>query len=61
MSTGLENRISKEATAEYADNLVHLASDIRKEFKRPNLPIVVVQSLEYFSLKRTQNFDQYSS
>jgi hypothetical protein len=32
---------SKEATAEYADNLVHLASDIRKEFKLPNLPIVV--------------------
>ena len=38
---GWNDMVSQEATAEYADNLVHLASDIRKEFRLPKLPIVV--------------------
>ncbi len=38
---GWNDMISKEATAEYAHNLVHLAHDIRAEFKSPGLPIVV--------------------
>ena len=31
----------KKSVAEYADNLVNLANDIRAEFKTPELPIVV--------------------
>ena len=38
---GWNDMINKEATDEYADNLVHLARDIRAEFKSPKLPIVV--------------------
>jgi len=30
-----------KAIPEYADNLVNLAKDLRKEFGQPNLPIVV--------------------
>lgn len=38
---GWNDMISKEATAEYPENLIHLAQDIRKEFNAPNLPIVI--------------------
>jgi len=38
---GWNDMINKEATAEYADNLVHLAKDIRAEFKSPKLPMVI--------------------
>jgi hypothetical protein len=38
---GWNDMISKEATAEYAENLVNLARGIRAEFKSPNLPIVI--------------------
>ena len=38
---GWNDMVSEEATAEYAENLVHLAKDIRAEFKDPELPIVV--------------------
>ena len=38
---GWNDMVSKPATAEYADNLVNLAKDLRAEFKSPNLPIVV--------------------
>jgi choline dehydrogenase-like flavoprotein len=38
---GWNDMISKVATAEYADNLVLLARDIRGEFKSPKLPIVI--------------------
>ena len=38
---GWNDMISKEATAEYTQNLVHLAADVRKEFKLPNLPMVI--------------------
>lgn len=38
---GWNDMINKEATAEYAANLVHLARDIRAEFKSPNLPIAI--------------------
>lgn len=38
---GWNDMISKEATAEYADNLVLLAKDIRAEFKVPSLPMVI--------------------
>ncbi|MBL48080.1 MAG: sialate O-acetylesterase, partial [Roseibacillus sp.] len=37
---GWNDMVSEEATAEYADNLVNLAKDLRKEFKAPQLPIV---------------------
>lgn len=38
---GWNDMISKEATAEYAENLVHLANDIRAELDMRDLPIVV--------------------
>ena len=38
---GWNDMVSKPATAEYADNLVNLAKDLRAEFKSPNLPIVI--------------------
>jgi len=38
---GWNDMCEKEATKEYADNLVNLAKDIRKEFKKPALPIVI--------------------
>ena len=38
---GWNDMVSKEATAEYADNLVNLAKDIRAEFNSPALPFVV--------------------
>lgn len=33
--------INEQARNEYSDNLVHLANDLRRELKSPNLPIVV--------------------
>ncbi len=38
---GWNDMIDEEARKEYADNLVHLASDVRKEFKTPELPFIV--------------------
>lgn len=38
---GWNDMVSREATAEYAVNLIHLVADIRKEFKNESLPIVV--------------------
>ena len=38
---GWNDMVSKEATAEYAKNLVLLAKDIRAEFESPKLPFVV--------------------
>jgi len=38
---GWNDMVNKDATAEYADNLVHLAKDIRAELKIPKLPIVI--------------------
>ncbi|MFT6862264.1 MAG: hypothetical protein ACJAVK_000821 [Akkermansiaceae bacterium] len=38
---GWNDLVSKEATAEYAENLVNLAGDIRKEFDDAKLPMVV--------------------
>lgn len=38
---GWNDMISKTATAEYGDNLVNLAKDLRNELKSPDLPIVV--------------------
>ena len=38
---GWNDMIDAAATAEYAENLVHLAADIRAEFATPDLPIVI--------------------
>lgn len=38
---GWNDMVNKDATAEYADNLVHFAKDVRAEFKSPTLPFVV--------------------
>jgi len=38
---GWNDMCSKEATAEYAENLVNLVKDIRSEFKSPDLPVVI--------------------
>ena len=38
---GWNDMVNKDATAEYADNLVLLAKDIREAFKSPSLPFVV--------------------
>ena len=38
---GWNDMINEQGRTEYPDNLVHLAADIRKELKSPNLPIVV--------------------
>lgn len=38
---GWNDMLSEEATAEYADNLVFLAHDLRAEFATPQLPIVI--------------------
>lgn len=38
---GWNDMISKEATAEYADNLVNFAKDIRAEFDSPTLPFII--------------------
>ena len=38
---GWNDMVSKPAIAEYAGNLVHLAKDLREEFKSPQLPIVI--------------------
>lgn len=38
---GWNDMVSKEATAEYEQNLIHLARDVRAEFKLADLPIVV--------------------
>ena len=38
---GWNDMCTREAIPEYADNLVHLAGDIRREFGIPDLPIVV--------------------
>ena len=38
---GWNDMCEKPAIAEYADNLVNLVTDLRKEFKAPDLPVVV--------------------
>ncbi len=38
---GWNDMCTKPAIPEYADNLVNLVKDIRREFKVPNLPVVV--------------------
>jgi hypothetical protein len=38
---GWNDMCTKEAIPEYADNLVNLVNDVRKEFNAPNLPVVV--------------------
>jgi len=38
---GWNDMCTPEAIPEYADNLVNLAKDIRKEFNAPNLPVIV--------------------
>lgn len=38
---GWNDMVDQQATAEYADNLVHLAGDFRAEFKSPALPFIV--------------------
>jgi hypothetical protein len=38
---GWNDMVTKPAVPEYAENLVNLAKDIRKEFNSPKLPIVV--------------------
>jgi hypothetical protein len=38
---GWNDMVSEEATAEYEQNLVNLAKDIREEFKSPELPVVI--------------------
>lgn len=38
---GWNDMCEKPAIAEYSDNLVNLVKDLRKEFKAPNLPVVV--------------------
>ena len=38
---GWNDMVSKEATTEYADNLVLFAKDLRAEFNNPTLPFIV--------------------
>jgi len=38
---GWNDMFDKDALIEYEDNLVHLIQDLRKEFKSPNLPVIV--------------------
>lgn len=38
---GWNDMVSRDAIAEYDQNLIHLAADIRKEFDQPNLPFIV--------------------
>jgi len=38
---GWNDMCTKEAIPQYEDNLVNLIGDIRKEFKTPNLPVVI--------------------
>ena len=38
---GWNDMVANPAIAEYADNLVNLAKDLRAEFKSPHLPIVI--------------------
>lgn len=38
---GWNDMVTKPAIPEYADNLVNLAKDVRKEFNTPNLPFIV--------------------
>ena len=38
---GWNDMISKEATAEYEQNLVHLIQDVRKQLESPELPVIV--------------------
>ena len=38
---GWNDMVSNAATEAYADNLVHLASDLRAEFELPHLPIII--------------------
>ena len=40
---GWNDMINADATAAYADNLAHFIRDVRKDFKSPKLPFVVVQ------------------
>jgi hypothetical protein len=38
---GWNDMYDKDGRAEYEDNLVHLIQDLRKEFKSPDLPVIV--------------------
>jgi len=38
---GWNDMVDEDARAEYAANMIHLATDIRREFKAPQLPIVI--------------------
>ena len=59
---GWNDMCEKPAIAEYADNLVNLVKDLRKEFKEPNLPVVVgelgnggpVESGDLFDFRQAQ-------
>jgi hypothetical protein len=59
---GWNDMCEKAAIAEYADNLVNLVKDLRKEFNAPNLPVVVgelgnggpVESGDMFDFRKAQ-------
>ena len=38
---GWNDMFNKDALAEYEGNLTHLIKDVRKEYKEPNLPVVI--------------------
>jgi len=38
---GWNDMCTREAIPQYERNLIHLVTDIRREFKRPNLPVVI--------------------
>ena len=38
---GWNDMFNKDALAEYEANLTHLIKDVRKEYKKPNLPVVI--------------------
>jgi hypothetical protein len=38
---GWNDMLNEEATAKYTENLGHLASDVRREFRSPTLPVVI--------------------
>ncbi len=38
---GWNDMFDKDALAEYEENLLHLATDVRKEFQQPALPIII--------------------
>jgi Carbohydrate esterase, sialic acid-specific acetylesterase len=59
---GWNDMVTKPAIPEYADNLVNLVNDLRKEFNAPNMPVVVgelgnggpVTSGDMFEFRKTQ-------